>query len=45
MLDRQASVGGVSRVNIYFIGVLFAVLMLITYVPVTGLGLVEFFYR
>ena len=41
----RASVWEVSRVNIYNIGVLFAVLMLITYVPVTGLGLVELFYR
>ena len=31
--------------NVYFIGVLFAVLMLVTYVPVTGLGLVQLFYR
>ncbi|MBI3067973.1 MAG: TRAP transporter large permease, partial [Betaproteobacteria bacterium] len=41
----RASVWEVSRVNIYFIGVLFAVLMLITYVPVSGLFLVEVFYR
>ena len=41
----KASVWEVSKVNIYFIGVLFAVLMLITYVPVTGLGLVTLFYR
>ena len=41
----RASVWEVSKVNIYFIGVLFAVLMLITYVPVTGLGLVNLFYR
>ena len=41
----KASVWEVSKVNIYFIGVLFAVLMLITYVPVTGLGLVNLFYR
>lgn len=41
----KASVWEVSRVNIYFIGVLFAVLMLVTYVPVTGLGLVQLFYR
>ena len=39
----KASVWEVTRVNIYFIGVLFAVLMLVTYVPVTGLGLVELF--
>jgi len=41
----RASVWEVSRVNIYFIGVLFAVLMLVTYIPVTGLGLVQLFYR
>jgi len=41
----KATVWEVSRVNIYFIGVLFAVLMLVTYVPVTGLGLVQLFYR
>jgi C4-dicarboxylate transporter DctM subunit len=32
-------------VNIWFIGVLFAVLMLVTYVPITGLGLVHLFYH
>lgn len=41
----KASVWDVSKVNIWFIGVLVAVLMLVTYVPVTGLGLVELFYR
>ncbi|MEO8143645.1 MAG: TRAP transporter large permease, partial [Betaproteobacteria bacterium] len=41
----KASVWEVSRVNIYFIGVLLAVLMLVTYVPITGLGLVQLFYR
>jgi C4-dicarboxylate transporter DctM subunit len=41
----KASVWEVTRVNIWFIGVLFAVLMLVTYVPVTGLGLVEWIYR
>jgi C4-dicarboxylate transporter DctM subunit len=41
----KASVWEVTRVNVWFIGVLLAVLMLVTYVPVTGLGLVEFFYR
>ncbi|MFZ9543895.1 MAG: TRAP transporter large permease [Hylemonella sp.] len=41
----KASVWEVSRVNIWFIGVLLAVLMLVTYVPVTGLGLVNYFYR
>lgn len=41
----KASVWDVSRVNVWFIGVLVAVLMLVTYVPVTGMGLVELFYR
>ena len=41
----KATVWEVTRVNIWFIGVLFTVLMLVTYVPVTGLGLVELFYR
>ena len=41
----KASVWEVSKVNIYFIGVLFAVLMMVTYIPITGLGLVEYFYR
>ncbi len=35
----------VTRINIYFIAVLFAVLMLVTYVPATGLALVDLFYR
>jgi tripartite ATP-independent transporter DctM subunit len=41
----RASVWEVTRVNIYNIGVLFAVLMMVTYVPITGLGLVQLFYR
>jgi tripartite ATP-independent transporter DctM subunit len=41
----KASVWEVTRVNIWFIGVLFAVLMLVTYVPVTGMGLVNLFYK
>ena len=41
----KASVWEVTRVNIWFIGVLFAVLMLVTYVPISGLGLVQLFYR
>ena len=41
----KASVWEVTRVNVWFIGVLFAVLMLVTYFPVTGLGLVQLFYR
>jgi tripartite ATP-independent transporter DctM subunit len=35
----------VSKVNIYFIGVLLAVLMLCTYVPAVPMFLVEAFYR
>lgn len=41
----KCSVWDTTRVNIYFIGVLFAVLMLVTYVPVTGMGLVNYFYN
>ena len=41
----KASVWEVSKVNIWFIGVLVAVLLLVTYVPVTGMGLVQLFYR
>jgi len=41
----KATVWEVTRVNIYFIAVLVAVLLLITYVPVTGMGLVNYFYR
>ncbi len=41
----KESVWAVTRVNVYFIAVLVAVLLLVTYVPVTGLGLVEYFYR
>jgi TRAP-type C4-dicarboxylate transport system permease large subunit len=41
----KASVWEVTRVNVWFIAVLLAVLMLVTYVPITGLGLVELFYR
>jgi tripartite ATP-independent transporter DctM subunit len=41
----KATVWEVTRVNIYFIMVLVAVLLLVTYVPVTGMGLVNLFYR
>jgi C4-dicarboxylate transporter, DctM subunit len=41
----KESIWAVTRVNIWFIAVLVAVLLLVTYVPVTGLGLVDFFYR
>jgi len=41
----KSSIWEVTRVNVYFIAVLLAVLLLVTYVPVTGLGLVQLFYR
>jgi tripartite ATP-independent transporter DctM subunit len=41
----KESVWAVTRVNVWFIAVLVAVLLLVTYVPITGLGLVNLFYR
>jgi tripartite ATP-independent transporter DctM subunit len=41
----KETVWAVTRVNIYFIAVLVAVLLLVTYVPITGLGLVQLFYK
>lgn len=41
----KADVWEVTKLNVYFIGVLAAVLMLVTYVPIVPLALVEFFYR
>ncbi|MFZ9140285.1 MAG: TRAP transporter large permease [Burkholderiaceae bacterium] len=41
----KCSVWEVTRSNVYYIGVLLAVLLLVTYVPITGMGLVELFYR
>ncbi|MDF2780721.1 MAG: C4-dicarboxylate transporter permease [Geminicoccaceae bacterium] len=41
----KADVWEVSKVNIYFVGVLFLVLMLVTYVPIVPLALVELIYR
>ncbi len=41
----KASVWEVTRTNVWFIGVLLAVLLMVTYVPITGLALVELFYR
>jgi TRAP-type C4-dicarboxylate transport system permease large subunit len=35
----------VTRVNIWFIGVLVAVLLMVTYIPASGLFLVDLFYR
>jgi tripartite ATP-independent transporter DctM subunit len=40
----KASVWEVTRVNLWFIAVLLIILLLVTYVPVTGLGLVQLFY-
>ena len=41
----KASIWDVTRINVWFIAVLLAVLLLVTYVPITGLGLVQLFYR
>jgi tripartite ATP-independent transporter DctM subunit len=41
----KASIWEVTRVNVWFIGTLVAVLLLVTYVPATGMGLVNLFYR
>jgi tripartite ATP-independent transporter DctM subunit len=41
----KESVWDVTKANIPFIGVLLVTLLLITYVPMTTLGLVELFYR
>ncbi len=41
----KSSVWEVTRVNLYYVAVLVTVLLLVTYVPVTGLGLVQLFYR
>jgi C4-dicarboxylate transporter, DctM subunit len=41
----KTSIWDVTRVNVIFIGVLMTVLLLVTYVPFVGMGLVEYFYR
>ncbi len=41
----KADIWEVSRVNIYFISVLFAVLMMVTYIPAIPMSLVNLFYR
>lgn len=41
----KESIWAVTRVNVWFIAVLVSVLLLVTYVPITGMGLVDFFYR
>ncbi len=40
----KADIWEVSKINIYFIMVLFAVLMAVTYLPFTAMGLVGLFY-
>ena len=41
----KADMWEVTKVNVYFVAVLLAVLMLVTYVPFVGMGLVDFFYQ
>ena len=41
----KADIWEVSKVNIYFIAVLFTMLMLVTYVPAVPMTLVNYFYR
>jgi C4-dicarboxylate transporter, DctM subunit len=41
----KADMWEVTKVNIYFIAVLVATLLMVTYVPISGMGLVELFYR
>ncbi|HTQ00952.1 MAG TPA: TRAP transporter large permease [Casimicrobiaceae bacterium] len=40
----KETIWAVTRVNVWFVAVLLAVLLLVTYVPEVGLGLVHFFY-
>jgi tripartite ATP-independent transporter DctM subunit len=41
----KADIWEVTKVNTWFIGVLLAVLLLVTYVPPVSMALVDFFYR
>jgi hypothetical protein len=41
----KADMWEVTKVNVYFVAVLLAGLILVTYVPVTGMGLVDLFYH
>ena len=41
----KADIWEVSKVNIYFICVLFLILMMVTYLPFIPMSLVEYFYR
>jgi C4-dicarboxylate transporter, DctM subunit len=40
----KADIWEVSKVNVWFIGVLVALLILVTYVPAVPMALVELFY-
>ncbi len=41
----KADIWEVTKVNVYFIAVLFAILLLVTFVPAVPMALVELFYR
>ena len=41
----KANIWEVSKVNVYFVSVLFAILMMVTYLPAIPMSLVNFFYR
>jgi tripartite ATP-independent transporter DctM subunit len=41
----KANIWDVSKYNMYYVAVLVAMLLLVTYVPVVPMALVEFFYR
>jgi len=41
----KADIWEVSKVNVWFVGVLVSVLLLVTYVPIVPMALVELFYR
>jgi len=41
----KADVWEVSKVNLWFIGVLVSMLLLVTYLPIVPMALVELFYR
>ena len=41
----KESIWAVTRVNVWFVGVLLAVLLMVTYIPASGLALVDLFYR
>jgi TRAP-type C4-dicarboxylate transport system permease large subunit len=41
----KADIWEVSKVNVYFVAVLVAMLLLVTYVPIVPMALVEMLYR